>query len=405
MRILEQYYRINQAAGVGIYLRPDGTTQINCCSLVASGNRLDISQKLLGVLSVEELGKHLPSKTLIALNLSGKGVLHKQLEKIADANQGNFGKVLPNANIDDFYVQNFVSGDQSFVSIIRKAEADKWISRLKELGFVVLSLSLGSFPVEHVLPQLNIYGGNIQFGGNIIERTEQGDWKSCHYEETALTPFALKVESEGIDEKLVIPYAIAFQLILASKLDVIEAGVASLEDEFKRKLDDQKFRVNGTIILFVFFALLLINFVVFSQLNSSNTLLASQVSRLALNTSNVQDIGEQIKKKEELLKELGWERVVSKSALIDQLAALMPEEISLKEIAIDPIDLNTSRAQRSLIFFNRRISINGTSDKIVPVNEWMARIKTRSWVKNLQMENYTYSNELNSGQFTLTLNY
>jgi Tfp pilus assembly protein PilN len=405
MSILEQYYRINQTAGVSIHLKTDGTAVINCCSLTASGNRLDMDQKLPDMLSVEELNKHLSAKTNIALNLSGKGILHKQVEKIGEVSQGNFSKILPNGNIDDFYVQNFISGDWSFVSIVRKAEADKWINRLKELGFVPLSLSLGPFPVEHILPQLNIYGSDIQFGGNLIERTERGDWKSYRYQETALTPFALKVESEGIDEKLVIPYASAFQLILASKLDVIEAGVASLEDEFKHKLDDQKLRVNGAIILFAFFALLLINFVVFSQLDFSNARLASQVSRLVRNTSNVQDVGDQIRKKESLLEILGWEGGVNKSALVDQLAALMPEEISLQEVAVDPIDLNTSRAQRSLTFFNRRIRISGMSDKIVPVNEWMARIKTRSWVKSMQMESYTYNNELNTGQFTITLDY
>jgi Tfp pilus assembly protein PilN len=284
-------------------------------------------------------------------------------------------------------------------------EADKWINRLKELGFVPLSLCLGPFVVEHIMPQLNIYGDDIQFSGNIIQRTEQGDWKSYRSEENALTPFALKIESEGLDEKLIIPYAAAFQLILASKLDLIQADVAVLASEVKNKLVDQQLKVSGSLILFTFFVLLLVNFVVFASLNASNMRLAAQVSRFARTNSTAEDIGEQIQKKEALLTSLGWEGGINKSALIDQLAALMPEELSLKEIAIDPIDLNASRTQRSLVFFNRRIIISGTSDKIVPVNEWIARIKTRSWVKNLQMENYTYNNELNTGQFTITLEY
>lgn len=405
MKVLEQYYRINRATGVSIQLRQDGTVGINCCNVTASGNQLDIDQKLLDIQSPEELNKYLPNKTFIALNLSGRGILHKQIEKTTTFSQANFSKILPNGNIDDFYVQNFISGDWSFVSVIRKSEADKWIKRFNEAGFLPLSLSLGAFPVEHIIPQLNIYGTDIQFNENIIERTEKGDWKSCHYEEAALTPFALKVESEGINEKLVIPYAVAFQLILAPKLDVIEAGVASLKAEFKHKLDDQKLRVNGAIILFVFFALLLINFVVFFQLTSTNTQLGSQVSRLALNTNNIQDVNDQITKKERLLESLGWEGGINKSVLVDQLAALMPEEICLQEIAVDPVDLNTSRIQKSLVLFNRHIRISGVSDKIAPVNEWMARIKTRRWVKNMQMESYTYNNELNTGQFTITLNY
>jgi hypothetical protein len=403
--MLERYYRISQVAGVSIHFKPEGTAVFNCCSISASGNRLDIDQKLPDMLSVEELNKHLPSKIAIALNLSGKGILHKQVEKIIEVNQGNFSKILPNGNMDDFYVQNFISGDWSFVSIIRKTDADKWIAQLKHLNFIPLSLSLGPYPIEHILPQLNVYGDDIQFNGNIIERNDRGEWKSCRFEESAFTPFALKVESEVIDEKLVIPYASAFQLILASKLDMIQTEVPLLNSEFRNKLNDQKLKVNGSLILFSFFVLLLINFVLFSQLNASNSNLASQVSRFARNTSSAQDIDDQIRKKEGLLESIGWEEGINKSALIDQLAALMPAEITLKEVAIDPIDLNTSRIQRSLLFFNRRIRINGTSDKIVPVNEWMARIKTRPWVKNLQMGNYTYNNELNTGQFTIILDY
>ncbi|MDB5145471.1 MAG: hypothetical protein JWQ66_4184 [Mucilaginibacter sp.] len=405
MSMLEQYHRINQAVGVSIHFGQDGTVNINACGVIAKGNQLDIDKKALDIQATTGLTKHFQAKTPIALNLSGKGILHKQIEKTDTIDQANFSKILPNAAINDFYIQNFISGDSSFVSVIRKSEADKWIEQLKEQGFTPLALSLGPFPIEHIIPQLNVYGEEIKFGGNIIGRNEQSHWTSYRYEEAALTPFALKIESEGISEKLLIPYAAAFQLILAAKLDSIQADVPLLDNQFNSRLSDIKLKVNGSLILFAFFVLLLINFMVFSWLNSSNIQLASKVSQFAQNTSNIQDIGEQVKTKEGLLKTLGWDGGINKSALIDQLGSLMPEEISLEEVAITPIDLNSSRTQRSLIFFNRRINITGTSDKIIPVNEWMARIKTRPWVKNIQMESYAYNNELNTGQFIITLDY
>jgi Tfp pilus assembly protein PilN len=405
MNMLEQYHRINQAAGVSIHFGQDGTVNINACGVIAKGYQLDIDKKVLDIQTVEGLIKHFQAKTAIALNLSGKGILHKQIEKTEIIDQGNFSKILPNAGIDDFYIQNFISGDSSFVSVIRKSEADKWIEQIKEQDLVPLTLSLGPFPVEHIIPQLNVYGGEIKFNGNIIWRNEQSHWTSYRYDDTALTPFALKIESEGISETLLVPYAAVFGLILAAKLDSIQTNVPLLDNQFNSRLSDIKLKVNGSIVLIAFFVLLLINFMVFSWLNTSNARLASQVSQFAQNTSNIQDIGEQIKTKEGLLKTLGWDGGINKSALIDQLASLMPEGISLKEVAINSIDLNSSRTQRSLIFFDRRINITGTSDKIIPVNEWMARMKTRPWVKNIQMESYAYNNELNTGQFIITLNY
>src|ERR1700722_5681032 len=171
--MLEQYYRINEATGVSIALLPDGDIAISACSVAIQNNQLDFEKKVTDLNKAVELTKHFPPKSIVALNLSGKGVLHKQIEKTAEINQNNFSKILPNGNIEDFYVQNFISGGQSFVSVIRKADADKWISLLKSLGFVPLTLSFGPFPVQNILKQLNEYGNEIVFNGHTITRNEQ----------------------------------------------------------------------------------------------------------------------------------------------------------------------------------------------------------------------------------------
>jgi Tfp pilus assembly protein PilN len=181
--------------------------------------------------------------------------------------------------------------------------------------------------------------------------------------------------------------------------------VPSLETAFTQKIADKKLKVQGFMVMSTLFILLLANFVLFSWLNSSNAQLSEQASRTAQSTTDIQGINESIKQKEGMLHILGWEEGINKSALIDQVAALLPPEISWKEVAVDPIDLNTTRAQKSLAFYNRQIRITGNSEKIIPVNEWIARVKTKPWVKNIQLENYTYNSELNTGQFTITITY
>lgn len=403
--MLEKYYRINQAAGVSIHIRNDGTLAVSACLVTVQDNQLEIAKKAPDLKTIDELKTQLPAKSCIALNLSGKGVLHKKIEKVDEVNQSNFNLVLPNGNTEDFYIQHFISGEHSFVSIIRRADADKWISGLEGIGFVPLMLSLGPFPVQNIISQLNVYDQEVIFNGNIIQRDEQSNWISYRYEEPALSPFALKVELESIHEKLVIPYAAAFQLVLASKLDAIHANVPALETTLSQKLADNKLKVQGFMVLGVLFILLLINFVLFSWLGSSNAELSAQASRTAQSTTDIQGISDTIKQKEGLLHILGWEEGINKSALIDQVAAMLPPELSWKEVAIDPIDLNTTRAQKSLAFYNREIRIVGNSEKIIPVNEWIARVKTKNWVKNIQLDSYAYNSELNTGQFTITITY
>jgi Tfp pilus assembly protein PilN len=403
--MLEKYYRIKQALGLSINLAADGGADISACLIAVENNKLSFEKKLTSLESIEALKRQLSGKLPVAINLSGKGILHKQVELMEDVNSGNFGKVLPNANIADFYVQHFVTGNLSFVSAIRKAEADRWIEQLQQAGFEPLMLSLGPFPVQQIMPQLNIYDTYIVFDGHRIARNEQGNWTTYQPDVNAKSMFPVKVESETIDEKLIMAYTAAFQLILSEQLSLINADVPQLQNNLAEALSTRKLKAQGAVVLGVFFILLLINFILFSHLTASNAHLAEQVSQTTQSNIDIQSIGEQIKQKESLLREMGWEGNISKSVLIDQLASLLPEEVSLTEIDVDPVDQANSRIQKTMVFFNRRISVTGTSEKIIPVNEWIARLKTRSWVKNIQIDNYTYNNELNNGQFTVMINY
>lgn len=403
--MLEQYYRISQIAGIAIHINNDGTILIHVCTVIASGNELNIEKKIINIDSVEQLKQHLPDRSSIALNLSGKGVLHKKIDRVEFIDQSNFSKVLPNANIEDFYIQNFISGDSSFVSVIRKDEADKWIGQLQKIKLIPLMLSLGPFPIEQVISQLNIYSNEISINGHSITRNEKAEWINYRFDPAVTEAFPIKIASEKIDERLIIPYAAAFQLVLAVKLDPIQAKVGGIEAEFQRRLANNKIKVQGFLVLIVIFILLLTNFGLFSWLQSSNEALTGQVSRYNQNTTNLQDINGQISNKENKLKTLGWDGGINKSSLIDQIAALLPEEISWKEVALNPIDINNTRLQKTLTFYTNRILVTGTSEKIIPVNEWIARIKAKKWVKNIQLESYTYNNELNTGQFSITIDY
>jgi len=403
--MLKQYYGINEAMGISIAILQDGYTAINACSVVIQKNHLNFEKKVSDLNTTEKLPKHFPAKAIVALNLMGKGVLQKQIERSEEINQNNFSKILPNANIEDFYVQNFISGDQSFVSVIRRAEADKYISQLKNLGFVPLMLSLGPFPVQNIITQINVYGNELLFNGHTIIRNEQSEWTSYYYDVSISAPFPLKVDSEGLHEKLLIPYAAAFQLVLADKLELIQAAVPSLSAEFEKRIKEKKLKVQGSVVLSVFFVLLLVNFFLFSGLNSANAKLTELVSRSAQSNNDIQQINDQVQQKEALLKILGWDGDINKSALIDQVASLLPPDITFREAAVNPVDLSGSRSQKSIVFFYRKIRITGDSENIIPVNEWMARIKTRPWVKNIQLDSYAFNNEENTGQFTIVIDY
>jgi hypothetical protein len=402
--MLEKYYRINQAAGIAIHIHSDGGMTIALCGVKAEGNELNLDKKITGLHSVAEVKKHLPEKSMIALNLSGKGVLYKQTEKVETLDQAALSKLFPNANLDDFYVQNFNSGNHSHITLIRKAEADRWLSQLTQMGMHPLMLSLGPFPVAAVLDQLNFYEGDFNVNGHSIGRDSKGTWTSYQYGAES-SPFQVKLASENMHEALILPYAAAFQLILAGQIDPVHAEAAPLASALRQKLEENKVKVHGFLILVVFFVLLLANYLLFSWLAAANSKLDAQVSLNDQNTDSLTKIEEVVKGKEAKLTTLGWDGGIDKSVLIDQIASLMPREMTLTEIGTDPIDLASSREQKSIVFFRRKLLITGHSDQIVPVNEWIARIKTRPWVKKIGMDSYTFDSEHNTGKFLITIDF
>src|ERR1700748_868506 len=120
--IFASYYNINQAIGVHINLLSDNKVLINACDINVNGSQLDIGKRIIDLQKLEELKKDFPVKSYLALDLSGKGILQKRIKKVQKIDQSVFAQLLPNANINDFYVQNFRSGAWSYVSVIRKSE-------------------------------------------------------------------------------------------------------------------------------------------------------------------------------------------------------------------------------------------------------------------------------------------
>lgn len=403
--MLKSHYRIGQAVGISIQLLADGGVDINACEVFIKNNQLDIVKEVVDLITPEALKQHFSGKIPVSLNLFGKGVLIKQVAKLNEIDALSFAQILPNADINDFYVQHFTSGEHSFVAVIRRAEADRWIQAVSEMGFSTLMLSLGAFPVEHIARQVNVYDEALVFDGHVIQLNSEQQWVSYRYAAEERSSFPLKVGHSVIDEKLLLPYAGGFQLALSPDIELIAADVQEASIALIDKIANKRFKVNGFIALLVFFVLLLINFILFTTLSSANTKMTSSLSISAQNASDIQGTASQIAEKEARLKALGWDGGINKSILVDQLAALLPDGIQLSEVAINPVDGDVTRMQHSLTFCDRKIKVIGYSASILPVNEWIARAKTLKWLKSIQMDSYTLDRETNTGRFTIVIKY
>src|SRR6478735_4689965 len=161
--MFEEFYQINGCTGIALQISRNGACRISACSVSRKKDQLEISRKLTEFHDIKQLPEYVAAKSIIALNLNGKGVLHKKTAKFETLTPEIFRGLLPDSDMADFYVQHFTSGSYSYVSLIRKTEADKWTGGLEKLGMQVVMLSLGPFPVSTIIKQLNVYGGDLLF--------------------------------------------------------------------------------------------------------------------------------------------------------------------------------------------------------------------------------------------------
>lgn len=403
--MLKQLFNINTAIGVSLVIGRDGKEAVHACQITRHGQTLDIDKKVTGAASVKEAIEQFKDKHPVALNISGKGILIKQIPKIDEITANTFSQVLPNANFDDFYVQNFVTGDFSYVAAIRRAEADRWMDQVKAANTDIVMLGLGPFAADHILGQLNFYDKEIAFDGHTIHKDEQGNWTNYRFDATTGSPYPIKIGSEKIDEKLVLAYAAAFQLIMADKLDPIGVQHDTMIQSYQALLSKKWLKGYGAIAAVAIFILLLANFFILSWLNNENADLAYRVGRSAQNISDVKDLEQQVRIKEQKLKVLGWNGGMSKALITDQLASDLPDDMVWQSISIDPKDDKGSRDQKAMVFKDGMIRVTGLSPQIISVNEWMARVKAKRWVKAVSLESYSIDRELNTGVFIIQINY
>jgi hypothetical protein len=403
--MLEEYYYLDQCTGISLLSGRNGELQIAACSVRKKNNELSILKKITGIDDLKRLPEYLPAKALASLNISGKGVVHKRVDRLDEVTAVNFRQLFPNADIKDFFVQHFTSGPYSFVSVIRTDEAQKWLARLDGLGFQTVMLSLGPFPVFHLSKQLNVYGPELVFAGHKVIRDEEQQWQQVTYVEGTLAPFPIKVDLETLDETLLISYAAAFQAVLQARLEPVKAASDSVDGLMTDQIGKKKFRLMTLFLLGFFLLILTVNAVIFSHLFSENNELEGSVNASRQSVADLSGIDRQIKEKESLLKGFGWDKGANKAIMIDRIASVMPTELTLDGISVNPIDPAASRKEKSLQFNDGTILVNGHSASILPVNEWVARIRIMSWVKNCTVQNFIVNHEKNIGQFTIMITF
>ncbi len=393
------YSWLTTCTGVELVLDAEAIVQWRTVQVTVNGEQLTIGTKRQAEGTLPEILKKAQVGGPVAVSLNGKGILTRKISATESAVEETFRSTFPSLDPADFYMQQFHATAATYLSIVRKSLADELIQQLETAGMTVLLLSLGPFPVAHVLKQFNTYGGKFVFDGHEVAYAQDGGWDDYHFEAGKRAAFPVKIGQETLDEQLIVAYATAFQLALYKRLPVLAANVPALEDQLDDLEQRKRFNRRFGGVVGTTFVVLLINFCLFSWLLAGNDQLQQRVSVTSAKVQNVEVLKQDAGRKQLLLGKLGWKNRLPLAYLAQQTGSSVPSGLILKGMHIHaPSTADTSSA-------DAQIMVKGASTGTDPVNTWMYRLKQQSWVKQVRLDRYSARDADGRSEFQLNITY
>lgn len=397
-----QLQNLNKVLGVELKIIEPQMFSCRWCLLSKQKNAITIEQQKVVEGNLVTILEALPKADPIALTLNGKGIIHKNSTPAAEVTFDQlFQQTFPSIAQQNFYVQYFSEPNCAALSIIRKEMVDDLLSKMKNSGLKVFTLSLGGLVTAPIWSQLNSYDASeIKFDGHVFSLNEAKTLMAYKYDNSAQSKFPLKIAEEPIAEENVIAYASAFQLMMHQQLNLIQADVTYINSSFADFISINQLKKKAMIFLFALFAALMISFSLFSYYNDRNAQLLQTVGAQSINEDQMDRMKKSIAENEALLKQLNWNEGYNYGFLLNEIGASMPRQIQLLSINVNEFKTEIEKTER-----RPHIQISGTTDNLTAVNNWIFVLKEKPWIKTVKLLRYQEEEESSLYQFNLDLSY
>jgi Tfp pilus assembly protein PilN len=407
-RRFENIFKSKKSNGVEFVLLPDNTFEINAIVLQTEKSLLNSIKKVSGIHTIEELATIIDFKSPVVLIINGKGIVHRKINTTINETYtptALLNKVLPNANDNDFYIQQQpIDSANTIVSVVRAEIINEIIDQLRQKNIInIVSCLLGPFCVNNLLPLINsniIQNSYLCFANYklLIHENQLIDIKVN--EEFSSDNIAMVGEDLAV--KLVIPFAGAFSYFTHVEKGIFNAPkIELIKEDFKQR---QRFNKIALTTLVLSFFILFVNYFAFTAYWTEANKLSTQLILNQTVVSKYDTLKKEYERKKEFLEQNGLLENAKTSYYSDKLAATLPSSIKWTDLSIHPLKKKKTDAETTALFFdNKTIRINGKCQRSTDLNKWMKDIKKNSWVADLQLLNYTQDNAIDAGLFLIQL--
>lgn len=386
--------------GIEIVLLQEGQYRCSYAVVYRKGNAMEILEHKQVEGSLVKVLESLPRKYPLALALSGKGIVHKQVEDKGDGQADLFRGAFPSVEKKEFYVQEFSQEKQAWISIARKSLADDLLGKLRLAGLKVYALSLGGLPLVGIWDMLGEMHEGFSVEGHVFSTAENGSFSGYRYTASPGERSKVKLGGNSVAIGAVLPYALAFQLFLHDRIEKIKAENEEVDRSFSSFLEESGLKKTVSVFIFVLLGLLLISFFMLSHYNSENAVLSEKAGHLTATADQVDVLKKEIALQKAQLKKMGWNGGYSYAFLLNEIGSSRPRLLNLTQVQFGE-DKKTGFVELG----ENTIKISGETANLSAVNNWIFMLKEKKWVRSVRLLRYQQDMGSDSYFFNLLIGY
>lgn len=335
------------------------------------------------------------------LSLDGIGIIHKKVKRQHDQDLHAVARqYLPQLNPAELVFQYIpLSGENGILSIARKQDLSQVVEQLLSKGLNIYEIFLGPYTIKNYVELANI---ELSFDidlyhigladGNIEEiKSTNTDWGNT-----------FQLGQELIKSSEILSYCTA----LNHYLDNEHNGILEIPEIRKSKKEFQNkyvFKKLINIIPISILLVLLVNFGLYSYLESHNQDLQFQYGQAEAKINKFRDLNKQIEKKKQFFNSLSNKGGLNLPYYADQIGSTLIDGIQLIKLSVYPIDETMLSKSRAYKFDPDMIIIDGYANNTKVMNDWIRKLENLAWVGVVTDPRYNSSPSENRGIFHLTL--
>ncbi|HAA01006.1 MAG TPA: hypothetical protein DCD96_05110 [Flavobacteriales bacterium] len=338
-----------------------------------------------------EWKKTLNKEIALLITFSGKGIITKRIEK-GEGYNFHIRTILPNANPEEFYWQVIDCRDHQMVSVIRKTQIDDFLKEVCASNYLIAGVFLGAinaFPLAGITgsPEISASGFRIEMEAN---------------EPSAIVPDQNFSEELFVDGKKILPT----QLVAVGSGFGYYSDVPGIETSYHTK-EELGYRNLLNKIGFGALAVLMIilgfNYYFRNYYQERFLLLSEIMTATAGERQEMAGIQLELGEKRELIHSTGLSMHHWLSYYANDIGESVPLEIVLTDMIICPLQGKRMEPGEPAEFLAGQILITGTTPGSEILHQWVERLKSRDWAREVIVESFKQKEDMDLSQFTLQI--